>query len=91
MLSWDVSVAHFNNSLCVGTLFFNKAKFTDNVGPYFVFSIVQLIGNVVGLALTWITVYEVSTDAYSKTIFPETLELCPSDYGQSQVAGNGCK
>ena len=57
LVSWEVSAAHFNNALSIGTLFFNHTDFKENLVPYLILTIVQFLGSLAGLLLTWLTVY----------------------------------
>ena len=91
MVSWEVSAAHFNNALSVGTLFFNHTNFKENIVPYLVLTIVQFVGSLFGLFCTYITVYKTTNSAYSKTTYPVTGIYCPDDYGQPGNEGGGCK
>ena len=90
LVSWEVSAAHFNNALSIGTLFFNHTDFKENIIPYLILTIVQFLGSLAGLLCTYLTVYYSSYDQYHKTIYPTTEQRCPTNYG-ALPSQTGCK
>jgi len=56
LICWEVSCAHFNNSISLGTLVFNRQDFKENFTPFAILTFVQFIGSLLGILLTYLTV-----------------------------------
>ena len=80
LINWEVSCAHFNNAISFATLVFNRKEgFKENLGPFFILSIVQFIGLLLGIFFTFVSVnheYQGATDR--KAYRPATPTLCPA-------------
>ena len=78
--AWDVSAAHFNPAITFGTFVMDTkdmSKLKDNLVPFLLLWLVQMIGALAGILVTFLCSHIVY-NGDAKTITPSVSPLCPT-------------
>lgn len=75
LVSWEISCAHFNSAVTIGTFIFS-GNFKENSGALTAILVVQVLGALTGIFVTWYLSLIDDTGA-QKTTSPSPPTLCP--------------
>ena len=77
LMAWELSSAHFNIALTIGSLIVEPAKIVSNIVPFLAIIFVQFCGSLFGILLTYICSKVTYPSEETKDIFPKVSVLCP--------------
>ena len=104
LLCWEVSAAHFNMALSLGSMVLSMTDndWTKHAANYAFLAAVQFVGAMAGTFLTFLAIIATKTsesyfdkngtkhDYIAKTYAPTTPRWCPSQLTQGAAAGTAC-
>lgn len=84
MMSWDLSCSHFNGGVTIGAFIFSRENWKKTTLPFFLTLLVQIIGSLIGILITFSASKITYDNNKPKVIFPAVKKLCPLFKGEKQ-------